>query len=88
MNEAELSLVERALQLINTPSQMVSPFQWLQGFRDLAAITHGVTQDDPQFPGIMEAVAACDAAFEVDDWEAFCKAADKVRELSRCPGVQ
>ncbi len=82
LSQIEISQVEKALQLMTTPCRRTYPSQWLEGFRDLATVTYGIAQDDPRFPAIMEALAACDAAFQADNWEAFRKNSELVRQ--RC----
>jgi hypothetical protein len=45
-----------------------------------ADAVYGVTIEDPRLPGIMEALQRCDAAFEQDDWPAFQRATEAVRQ--------
>jgi hypothetical protein len=52
---------------------------WLAAWRELAAITSGMTRDDPRLPPVMEALDLCDDAFRRGSWVAFRHAAAQVR---------
>lgn len=48
---------------------------WSPTWRELAALTSGITEDDPR----MAALKECDNAWLSGNWEAFCHAAVRVR---------
>ena len=52
---------------------------WPSAWRELAALTSGLTADDPRLPVVMAALNACDDAYLGGDWVAFCHAAARVR---------
>lgn len=54
---------------------------WLATWRELAAITDGITADDPRFQPVMAALEQCDTAYLAGDWPAFQRAALQVREV-------
>jgi hypothetical protein len=52
---------------------------WFQAWRELAAMTYGITSDDPRLLSIMNALDECDNAFLRGDGFAFERAAEQVR---------
>ena len=54
---------------------------WLTAWRDLAALTYGITDKDPRFSSVMAALGECDDAFQRGNWSAFQRAADQVRAV-------
>ena len=52
--------------------------EWLDGFREVVRVTHGITRDDPRFIPVNQAWDACDTAFERDNWGEFVKAVNEV----------
>jgi hypothetical protein len=52
---------------------------WTPPWRELAALSSGLTADDPRLPLVMAALNACDDAYLSGDWEAFCQAAARIR---------
>jgi len=52
---------------------------WFQAWRELAALTYGITSDDPRLPSIMNALNECDNAFQRGNWLVFERAAEHVR---------
>ena len=52
---------------------------WLAAWREVAALTHGITDRDPRFFPVMAALNRCDDAFQKGDWPAFQQAAEQVR---------
>ncbi len=52
---------------------------WLAAWRELAAITDGITADDSRFQPVMSTLEQCDTAFLANDWPAFQQAAAQVR---------
>lgn len=52
---------------------------WLVAWRELAALTYGLTGDDPRFPVVMAALNACDDAYLNGNWIAFRQSAAGVR---------
>lgn len=55
------------------------PRDWSPSWRELAAMTYGITAEDPRLAGVMAALNACDDAYLSGEWEAFCQAAAQVR---------
>ena len=53
---------------------------WLTAWRELAAITGGITADDSRFQPVMAALEQCDTAYLAGDWPAFQQAAQQVRQ--------
>lgn len=47
---------------------------WLTAWREVAAISSGLTAEDVRLPHVMAALGVCDAAFEADDWLSFQEA--------------
>ena len=52
---------------------------WFQAWRELAALTYGITDQDPRFSPVMATLDQCDNAFLKGDWPAFQQAAERVR---------
>ena len=52
---------------------------WSPPWRELAALTNGLTAEDPRFPIVMAALNACDDSYLNGDWEAFCGAVEQIR---------
>lgn len=52
---------------------------WLPTWRELAALSSGITADDPRLPVVMAALNVCDDAYLNGDWVAFCHAAARIR---------
>jgi hypothetical protein len=52
---------------------------WLTAWRELAAMTNGITRDDPRFQPVLEALNRCDDAYLAGDWPAFRLGAEEVR---------
>ncbi len=52
---------------------------WLAAWRELAAITDGITADDSRFQLVMATLKQCDIAFLANDWPAFQQAVAQVR---------
>ncbi len=52
---------------------------WLAAWRELAAITNGITADDLRFQPVMTALEQCDTAYLAGDWPAFQQAVAQVR---------
>jgi hypothetical protein len=52
---------------------------WCASWRALAALTSGLTAQDPRLPVVMAELDRCDDAYLVGDWAAFHQAADRVR---------
>ena len=55
---------------------------WLNAWRQVRDMTHGITSEDPRLPAILAAIDRCDSAFAAGDWEAFQKAAARVRQAT------
>ena len=53
---------------------------WLAFWRELARMTYGIEKEDPRFHPVMNALDRCDEAFKQDDWPAFERAANDVRQ--------
>ena len=54
---------------------------WSPTWRELAALTSGLTADDPRLPVIMGALNECDDAYLSSDWEEFQRNATQLREI-------
>jgi len=52
---------------------------WSPTWRELAALTFGLTAEDPRFPVVMAELNACDEAYLSGNWVAFRQAAARVR---------
>jgi len=63
------------------PETHSTSHDWLQAWRNLAAMTGGITKDDWRFPGIMDLLNGCDKAFESGNWAAFQRLAERVKAL-------
>lgn len=56
---------------------------WLIGWREVAKMTLGITNQDIRFGPITVALAQCDRAFEQGDWMVFQQAFNAVRGAVR-----
>jgi hypothetical protein len=61
------------------PSDPKRP-DWMTGWREVVALTQGVTAEDPRQPAILDAIKQCNTAFEAGDWPAFQRASAAVRQ--------
>lgn len=52
---------------------------WLAAWRELAALTSGLTAGDPRLPVVMAVLNQCDDAYLGGNWVAFRHAAEQVR---------
>lgn len=52
---------------------------WSLTWRELAALTFGLTAEDPRLPVVMAELNACDDAYLSGNWVAFRQAAARVR---------
>ena len=77
MDHAPLSPVaQRALALL-----LKRPEPDLQTWRDLAALSVGITQDSPRYRPMLDALTACDEAFKEKDWPGFWRAAEQAKAI-------
>jgi hypothetical protein len=72
---------DEALQLLAKAHGKVREAKkdWLPAWRELAALTSGITADDLRLPIVMAALNACDDAYLSGDWMAFRQSAARVR---------
>jgi len=56
---------------------------WQLAWRELAAVTSGITGEDPRLQPVMVALVACGQAYLANDWAAFQLAADRVKALMK-----
>ena len=89
MNE-ENSMVQGALDRITGRKPIESrpaprsPQDWLQVWRELAAVTSGIeSKDDPRYERLMRWLDVAATAELLDSWPGFCEAADQVRAIMR-----
>ena len=54
---------------------------WLPTWGELAALTSGLTADDPRLQLVMVALHDCDAAFEAGDWQGFQQGAAQIHKI-------
>ncbi len=54
---------------------------WRAAWRELAALTYGITAEDPRFAGVMAALHQCDEAYRNDHDAAFRQVAKQVRSV-------
>ena len=52
---------------------------WHATWRELAALTFGLTAEDQRLSTVMDALNKCDDAYLGGDWSAFRQAAEQVR---------
>lgn len=52
---------------------------WLTAWREVAALTSGLTADDPRLPVVMAALNLWDDALQRGNWVAFRQTAARVR---------
>jgi len=57
----------------------------LQTWRDLAALSVGITQDSPRYWPMLDALTACVEAYKCNDWPAFWRAAEQAEVVTRSP---
>ncbi len=57
----------------------LSQGNWLATWRELAALTFGLTAEDQRLSTVMDALNKCDDAYLGGDWSAFRQAAEQVR---------
>ena len=55
------------------------PRDWSPTWRELAALTAGLTATDRRLPEVMERLNACDTAYLNNDWAVFCEAVARIR---------
>jgi hypothetical protein len=73
-------LVQRALRLLTRPIETGEAVtDWLTAWRELAALTSGLTAGDPRLPVVMDALNECDNGFLSGNWVAFRRAVARVR---------
>jgi light-regulated signal transduction histidine kinase (bacteriophytochrome) len=56
---------------------------WLTAWRELAAVTYGITDEDPRFEPVLRWLNACDVAFALDSWAGFYEAAEAVKRVAK-----
>jgi hypothetical protein len=78
-------LVEGALMLLRQPVRKYSSRQWLEAYRELARLTGDMPNTDPRFSSVMDALMACDAAFQQDNWRGFRRELERIRQLCSRP---
>ena len=71
-------LVEKALALIG--GRYIEPD--LETWRELAALSVGITQDSHRYRPMLDALSECDDAFKRRDWGAFWLAAEQAKQVS------
>ena len=54
---------------------------WLKAWQELARLTYGIEPGDPRLVPVLDALSRCDEAFYADDWDAFQRRAQKVKDL-------
>ena len=57
-----------------------SGFDWLRHYRDAARLTHNLSQHDPRFGPVLEALSAMDMAY-TKDVTAFVVACGRLRDV-------
>ena len=57
--------------------------QWTQSWQELAIMTEDIDASLPIFHPLQAALNACDVAFNHDDWSAFQRAVETVRQLTK-----
>jgi len=60
----------------------VSRSQWMLSWQELANMVEGIEEEHPKFKPVQKALDTCDKAFAQDDWPAFQRAFDTVRQLT------
>ena len=76
-----MKLIVRAAGKVRIVSR--SKPEWLMEWRVLAAITNGITKEDPRFESVMAALAVCEEAFGRGNWEAFRRGSEQVQRAAR-----
>jgi hypothetical protein len=54
--------------------------EWDAAYRELAAITYGITRDDARFQPVDSALDSCDRAWIARDWMAFQRSRASVHD--------
>ena len=62
------------IKAVSKPTQE----QWLQAWRELARLTHGIEKTDPRFAPVMAALNQCDDFFLAGDWPGFQQIAEDI----------
>jgi len=73
---ANQELVSQALALLSK----IPRSRWSPVWHELAAVTYGITDDDPRLAPVRQWLDACDKAFLENDWAAFQSASEKVKQ--------
>ncbi len=73
-------LVQRLLEKAADKVRVLKP-DWLATWRELAALSVGITQDSPRYRPMLDALTACDEAFKRGDWPAFWQAAEQAEPI-------
>jgi len=68
------------IKKIEQEPRLETPPDWLNAWRELARLTDGLLPDDPRLQSILMALRRCDDTFLANDWPAFQRAAEHVRQ--------
>lgn len=56
---------------------------WLATWRELAALSVGITSDNPLYQPMLDALTTCDDAYRLGDRSGFWRAAEQAKQISR-----
>jgi hypothetical protein len=76
-----LDTIRRLGQKSETALEGSTHPHWLTAWREIAALTVGITQDDHRFALIVKALDSCDEAYLAGEWSRFQQAAEQVKSL-------
>lgn len=80
---------EKESGVMPSPGDPLKAPDWLDQWRQLAGLTHGLTAQDPRLNAIVDALADCDRHYKAEDLAAFTETAQRVRRLMAfAPGAK
>jgi hypothetical protein len=77
-----MSYLERLRQLEREKAAPPSPERWLIAFREVAAITTGISADDIRFLPLMSLIDQCEAQYTQQDWPGFQRTAKLTQQVA------
>lgn len=80
MNETAYHTILQRLGLESSSTSAPAPPDWLGAWRELARLTDGMLPDDSRLQPILMALRRCDDTFLANDWPAFQRAVEQVRQ--------
>jgi len=61
----------------------VSRSRWMSSWQELANMVEGIEEEHPTYLPLQQAIDICDKAFAQDDWAAFQRTFETIRQLTK-----